>query len=310
MIDELDAIPMFNANFFPQRQGYTPRFIVLHGTGGGSTAQQTATYFQNTQGTSNPVSSHYVIGRDGVIVQCVLEQDAAWANGFVSGYSGTAGNFYGNGFHDAWWDGINPNLLTISIEHVKNLGDNSDTLTSIQQVASFTLIQHICMRHGIPMEQATAAGGITGHYAIDPLNRALCPGAYPWQDLFAVLNQQGETMLTVQQAAQYFKEVTPNQRWTCVTTKHDIAYSILQYYRTCTQVGLNGLSQYGLPLSDEEGIPQTKHAVLQRFERGVIVYDPQGEIDRVPGLSGPCYPAHIDKGPGQDPRLATLVLHS
>lgn len=30
------------------------------------------------------------------------------------------------------------------------------------------------------------------------------------------------------------------------------------------------------------------------------------KFDSVPGISGPCYPAHIDKGPGQDPRIAQL----
>jgi hypothetical protein len=37
-----------------------------------------------------------------------------------------------------------------------------------------------------------------------------------------------------------------------------------------------------------------------------MLYDPQHEIDRVPGLTGPCCPAHIDQGPGQDPRIAAL----
>jgi N-acetyl-anhydromuramyl-L-alanine amidase AmpD len=118
--------------------------------------------------------------------------------------------------------------------------------------------------------------------------------------------EQEITMLTIDQASQYFVEVVPDQRWHCKQTNIEIAYGMLNYYRTCTQVGLNGLSQYGLPLSGEEGVPNTKQAILQRFERGVIMYDPANEVDNVPGISGTCYPAHIDKGPGQDPRLLQL----
>lgn len=113
-------------------------------------------------------------------------------------------------------------------------------------------------------------------------------------------------MLPIDKVSEFFEEVVPDQRWHCKQTNIDIAYGILNYYRTCTQVGLNGLSQYGLPLSGEEGVPNTKQAVIQRFERGVIMYDPAHELDRVPGLSGACYPAHIDKGLGQDPRLVQL----
>jgi N-acetyl-anhydromuramyl-L-alanine amidase AmpD len=468
MPDENGAIWSPNNNFFPNRDGYKPSYIVLHGTAGGTNAVAIANYFASTQGTANPVSSHYIVGTDGIVIQCVNERDGAYGNGFVTGASGTSGNGYGNGFHDSWWDsGINPNLLTISIEHVKSATDNSNQLTAAQKLASFTLIQHICQRHNIPMRKADANGGVTGHYAIDPVNRARCPGPFPWNDLFTFLagapmttlegfpmvsqldgdinaqydcvsasiaaaleyltkqsytsaqvkdavygtNYQGNTdpvkyvdycirhgvwlssingtdntaliratkqqlaqnkpvlltevdpylpadsgethvvvayacnansitvmdpfiaapvtktdqqwqndlrshqiwtmeqeitVLTIDQASQFFVEVAANQRWHCKQTNIDIAYGILNYYRTCTQVGLNGLSQYGLPLSSEEGVPNTKQAILQRFERGVIMLDPAHEVDSVPGLSGPCYPAHIDKGPGQDLRLSQL----
>lgn len=308
MPDENSAVWMPVNNYFPNRNGYKPLYVVLHGTAGGTTAEAIANFFQSTQGGSNPVSSHYIVGADGTIVQCVNESDASWSCGVVTGASGTSGNGYGNGYHDSWWDnGINPNLLTIAIEHVKPSTDNSDQLTSAQKLASFTLIAHICQRHAIPMRKADARGGITGHYAIDPVNRARCPGPYPWDELFSFLNQSGgEEVLDISQAADYFTEVVKDQRWHCQQTNIDIAYAILDYYRTCTQVGLNGLSQYGLPLSGEERVANTQQAVLQRFERGVIMYDPAYEVDRVPGLSGLCYPAHIDKVPGQDLRIAQL----
>jgi N-acetyl-anhydromuramyl-L-alanine amidase AmpD len=293
--DENGAIVIPNTNCFVERNGQTPRWIILHGTAGGSSAQNIATYFQGTSATQNPVSAHYVIGQDGTIVQCNREQDGAWANGYV-----TSG---------LWWADLdeNPNNLTISIEHVKTTSDNSEPLTRAQQIASFQLIQHICLRHSIPMRQADASGGITGHFSIDPVNRARCPGTFPWGDLWQFLSEQGDNMLTIAQAHQFFQEIEVDHRWRCKLNNIDIAYAILNYYRTCTQVGLNGLSQFGLPLSGEEKVPGLDGVVLQRFERGVICYDPNRANDSVPGLTGPCYPMHIDKGQGQDPRILAAL---
>ncbi|HEV2236858.1 MAG TPA: peptidoglycan recognition family protein [Ktedonobacterales bacterium] len=149
-----------------------PTFVIVHGTGSSltETAQNVAQFFQTN---SPPTSTHYVIGRDGTVVQCVAEADAAWGNGVISAGA------------DPWWTG-NPNEYTCSIEHV-NDSANSTPLSPAQQAASFALIAHICDRHGIPKRPADATGGITGHYSIDPVNRAHCPGVYPWDALFAAL---------------------------------------------------------------------------------------------------------------------------
>ena len=197
MSDESGALWMPNANYFPNRGGHKPLYIVLHGSAGGSSAQAIANYYTSTQGGSNPVSSHYIIGTDGVIVLTVLEQNAAWANGYISGPSGVSGDGIGNGYHDTWWNSsVNPNNISLSIEHVKSATDNSNMLTPAQQQASFTLIQHLCQRHNIPMHKADASGGITGHYAIDPLNRSRCPGVYPWTELYKFL--AGSSMTTLE----------------------------------------------------------------------------------------------------------------
>lgn len=172
----MQQIAILNSNCFPGRSGQTAKWLILHGTGGGTSAQAIANYFLSTQGGNNPVSSHYVIGVDGEVVQCVRETDGAYANGYLS-----AG-------HDSWWTtAINPNNQTISIEHCKPSTDNSDALTPGQQQASFALIKDICARNHIPMRPADAQGGITGHYSIDPVNRARCPGTYPWSDLWTFL---------------------------------------------------------------------------------------------------------------------------
>lgn len=161
-------------HFWAGRSGYTPRWIIVHGTAGGVSAEDVASFFQ---GNDPPTSTHYVIGRDGEVVQCVSEDDTAWGNGIV-----TEG-------HDPWWSpNLNPNFLTFSIEHVKPSPDNSDALTPAQKAASFALIAHLCQTYNIPIRRADASGGIAPHASIDPVNRGFCPGPYPWDDLIAYLN--------------------------------------------------------------------------------------------------------------------------
>lgn len=173
------------SQFWKGRGNHAIRYIIIHGTAtpGIATAQGIGRLFQSRAGkTSGPNdgATHYVVGKDGTIVQCVREGDSAWGNGVV-----TEG-------HDDWWGTRgNPNFETISIEHVKVGAQNQDALTAAQMEASFALIAYLCDQWNIPRRWADAMGGITGHFSIDPVNRAFCPGLYPWDDLFARLNNAG-----------------------------------------------------------------------------------------------------------------------
>ncbi len=181
MVDYAQAIWIPNNNYFANTGKKS--YLILHGTAGGTSAEAIAAYFKSTEGTNNPVSSHYIVGQDGTVVQTIAESNGAWGNGVV-----TSG-------HDPWWsDLINPNNITISIEHVKPDDANATPLTSVQQAASFALIKDICTRNNIPMRAADAQGGITGHYSIDPINRSRCPGTFPWDALWAYLANGGNTM--------------------------------------------------------------------------------------------------------------------
>ncbi len=171
--DEAGALWMPSNNYYPHRSGHTPRWIIIHGTAGFTSAQEVGAYFQTAD-----VATHYTVGRDATVVQHVAEQHGAWANGGV-----TEG-------HEAWWStNLNPNMVTLSIEHVKPSRNNADEITEVQKVASFLLVRHLCERHAIPLRRADAHGGITGHYSMDPVNRDFCPGPYPWEELFAYLNE-------------------------------------------------------------------------------------------------------------------------
>ena len=272
---------MPTSHFWPARYGNTPRWIILHGTAGGGSAQNVATYFQSN---NPPTSTHYVIGQDGTVVQCVAEADAAWGNGIVS-----AG-------HDPWWSAdLNPNLVTLSIEHCKPHTDNSDQLTAVQQAASFALVAHLCAAHGIPARAADANGGITGHASIDPVNRSGCPGPYPWDGLWEYLRRVN--VLSIGQAALFFDELTDanGTYWRCKANGHRIGGGILADYRSMVPLGgsgLNGLTLLGLPLSDE--IINVPGTAVQIFERGIVAFDPNRKLDNPPGSAGDSYLVHMD----------------
>ncbi|MBA2394386.1 MAG: N-acetylmuramoyl-L-alanine amidase [Ktedonobacteraceae bacterium] len=172
-------------NHWNGRERHTPLWLILHGTDANTHdddgAYETAGWFQ-----TNSVSTNYVVGRHGLVAQCVQESDAPYANGGVTN-SPTR-------HHDPWWSShLNPNLVTISLEHVKHAGNNNaDALTPAQQQTAFALIYDICKRNKIPMRQADAQGGITGHFSMDPLQREHCPGNYPWNALWTYLNIRQE----------------------------------------------------------------------------------------------------------------------
>jgi Negative regulator of beta-lactamase expression len=283
-----DAIPnvlwMPNNNFFANRDGLRARYVILHGTAGGASAQNIAAYFASTQGTANPVSSHYVIGQDGTVVQCVSDLNGAWANGV-----------YSTG-HAAFWDTtVNPNNITVSIEHVKSATDNSNQLSPAQQTASFQLINAICDRWQIPKTVASASGGITGHFSLDPVNRSNCPGPYPWDALWSYLGSQGEQMvISIDDAVvKNFFVAAPSSRWLCPRTGKRIGGAILNFYCQFGGDAYCGLTYLGLPLTDEVAITAHLGTVYQRFERGILAYDPNHVIDAPPG-SGPVYCMHLD----------------
>lgn len=286
----MDALQQFLSQFRKEA------LLILHSTAGGSSAQGIANYFKSTEGGNSPVSSHYVIGQDGTIVQVIAEKDGSYANGVVNSPN---------------WTG-NPNKYIISIEHCKNDTTNQIPLAPAQKTASFALIKDICQRNGIGMHAANGITGIASHADIDPVNRARCPGTYPWSELWAYLkgNQpkpEEDIMIDLNNPTVASHFSADGAAWQC-TNGFSIHGEILATYQKYGNSALCGLSFLGLPLSNE--IPITGHpgVVFQRFERGVLCFDPLPHaIDTPPGLENArVYPLHIDSGVGQDPRVAPL----
>lgn len=266
-------------NFFSDRSGYAPSWVILHGTAGGNSAVGIANYLNSVS-----LSVHYIIDQAGNIVQMVHEADGAYGNGIL------------DPGHDSWWsENLNPNLVTISIEHCKEATDNSNALTEAQKQASFKLVADICRRNGIPARKADAQGGITGHFSIEPINRKDCPGPYPWTELFNYLNNtpagQGEGMLLHDSDLFFRSHFTrkASNRIHCNTTNIDVALAILDFY-------INTGGQARLPLTAEFQI--IPGVTAQIFESAIITYDPAHKLDN-PQFSGQCYLVKINSGVGQ-----------
>jgi N-acetyl-anhydromuramyl-L-alanine amidase AmpD len=293
MVDYKGAIWSPNSNFFPDTGKKT--FVILHGTAGGSSAQGIANFFQGTEGSGEPVSSHYIVGQDGTVVQTVSEKDGSYANGVVNSPN---------------WGG-NPNYYTISIEHVKSDDANVSALTSAQKQASFALIKDICQRNGIGMHDADDSTGITGHFAIDPINRARCPNTYPWSELWAYLSGQSVSSgpITLENSGMYTSQSNSfstyftekdKDHWVCKKNGNVVQFGIKGLYEQLTIDG-DSLPIIGLPTSNEINTKVNgKNVVLQFYERGVAAYDDQHTLDSQPGLAA-AYLAKYD-----DPVVAKL----
>lgn len=302
-VDQPGALPMLvdESRVFIDQNNHT--WVVVHKTASGGTAQDIATFFANDPAMA---STHYVVGQDGAIVQCVLEKDGAGGNCCEKG-----------NFASFLPIGQNLNTWTISIEHVDPASDNSTPLTDAQKAASFRLIRDICQRHNILMRRGDAAGGIIGHCDIDPVDRAHCPGNYPWDELFAYL--EGASMLSINDVSVYYDQTSDPQVWRCRQTGQVVGHGILDFYRGLT----TPLALLGLPLTGEMAMPGHAGVVFQVFQRGIAVYDAGHVFDSPPG-AGPVYLAHLNDPhspvvaqllqiigvPGQIPATVAADIHT
>ncbi|MBO9541408.1 N-acetylmuramoyl-L-alanine amidase [bacterium] len=109
--------------------------VVLHHTSGG-TLESNANYFKNP---SAQVSSHYIVGKDGRIVQSVQDGKRSW-------HAGTS-EFKGRN---------DVNDFSLGIEIV-NAGTGSDPFPDSQYKSVIDLVAWMCQTYNIPVDR------ITGH---------------------------------------------------------------------------------------------------------------------------------------------------
>ena len=129
--------------------------VVIHATTQDSVEESLHTL--RTENSGGPVSSHYLIGRDGALYQLVAEDLRAWHAG-----------------PGAWGTISDVNSASIGIELDNN---GTDPYPSEQIDSLLRLLADICKRNGIPREQ------VIGHSDMAP-TRKIDPGAqFPWARL-------------------------------------------------------------------------------------------------------------------------------
>lgn len=158
--------------------------IVIHKTicGGVCTATDVANFFAKV---ADKRSAHFIVGKDGSVIQCVHLKDGAGANCCP------------DSTHSSYWYTDIPrfpnlNLCTISIEHEDWSSDGNDTITVAQLASSYSLVSWLINKFHIPRIN------IQGHNSI---NATHCPGNYPIADLRAFIARDNMN-LSIAQAAQ------------------------------------------------------------------------------------------------------------
>ncbi|WP_369936474.1 N-acetylmuramoyl-L-alanine amidase [Xanthomonas tesorieronis] len=147
-----------------RRAGSSVDRIVIHITAGGPRIDGTIAWFQNGD-RPNVSSAHYIVGRDGEVVQMVRNADTA--------YHASAAN-----------------SRSVGIEHCANKpsrGNPRDLpLTEPQYQASAQLVAWLCAQFGIAADREH----IVGHYEISPRDNHDCPSSiWDWDHYMACVQQ-------------------------------------------------------------------------------------------------------------------------
>ncbi len=135
---------------FDQRR---PNFVILHQTSN-DTVEKALSTLTDPQ---RRVSAHYLIGRDGSVIQLVNESARAWHAG------------------ESWWGGSTDlNSASIGIE-LDNNGD--EAFAEVQIDALLILLDDLRTRHRIPWANYLAHGDVAPGRKVDPSRW------FPWRRL-------------------------------------------------------------------------------------------------------------------------------
>lgn len=139
----------------PNHDERRPNFVILHHTGSGEAARALRTLTDPRR----EVSAHYLVARDGAIVQLVDERSRAWHAG-----------------RSSWGGHADLNSASLGIE-LDNDGD--EPFPAAQIDALLALLRDLVVRHRIP------SANVLGHGDVAP-GRKVDPSRYfPWQRLAA-----------------------------------------------------------------------------------------------------------------------------
>jgi hypothetical protein len=164
-------------------QMYTPKFFVVHFTGGTPNLQSLYNYWLSQCGVGS--NSHFGIERT----------DNQWARAgdiwqFLPTYDGACANCCTESGHAPFLPSGNLNVRTISVECINPDTGNNGDMPQAQFDSLVYLIKTICQQENIPIDRYTTywndyenthtwgdgGGGIIMHRDIAPHNRRMCPG--------------------------------------------------------------------------------------------------------------------------------------
>lgn len=145
--------------------------IVLHGTAGNLAGALSTLTNPRPDNPGKAVSSNYCIDENGDIYRLVATwlHRRAFANGVVRNPDQNI-----KWLMEAVAAGINPNLITISIEHVASdyAMKHAGRLTDAAWRSSQELVKKLLADYNLPANTQT----VIGHYQIDSVNKSFCPG--------------------------------------------------------------------------------------------------------------------------------------
>jgi len=151
--------------------------IVYHHTAGGFEGSKS--WLKNPKAQA---SAHYIIRKDGYIVQLVKDEDSAWHCGIS--FANTPKDRVGQIIRDNW--GTNPNLYTIGIE----IEGSGEPFTDAQYNTLAELSRELCSKYKIPVDRYH----LIGHYEISPTGKPTDPKEMDWNRL--ILSITGQPMPT------------------------------------------------------------------------------------------------------------------
>lgn len=123
------------------REGHSVSLIVIHSAEGSREAVES--WFGDA---ASKVSAHYLVCRDGTVIQFVNQLQVAWHAGEV--VSPTAKQISNH-------PSVNPNLYSVGIEHE---GTKADDLTPAQRASTIELIREISTAWGFPIDRDHVVG--------------------------------------------------------------------------------------------------------------------------------------------------------
>jgi N-acetyl-anhydromuramyl-L-alanine amidase AmpD len=187
LTDELAARGDDEPADYPDAQSFTPApyfckwshdearsvdRIVIHITAGQADYRRTVRFFQAPTRHGEPVkvSAHYVVGREGEVVQMVRNDDIAY-------------------------HACSANKRSIGIEHCarppRTFGHDDAGLmpTRVQYESSARLVRYLCALYGLPLDRRH----VIGHVEADPkTSHTSCPGgAWDWDEYMSILLSLG-----------------------------------------------------------------------------------------------------------------------